>query len=128
MARAPKAPKGTVATPRLAITGMVVKRRVTVPLKNLQTGEEFYFKVEGELAGGEHEEGRPGFDKAMTVCPVIDLQTGESITLIVPTVLQSALKRTPGGYVGKSFLAQKGAKAAGKRYHTIELFELEAGK
>jgi len=106
--------------------GFRVAKRVTVPLKLLQTGEQFEFTVDGEMSGGEQQHGRPGFDKSMVVCPVTDLSTGESVTLICSSVLESALRRAPGGYVGKSFAALQGPKMPGKRYFQIELFTLEA--
>ena len=110
--------------PEILVPGLEIARRVTVPLKLIQTGEEAYLRIEGELSGGEESHARKGFDKAMTVCPVIDLLTGESVTLIVSSVLESALKRVPGGYVGKSFYVMQGPKMPGKRYHQVEVFEL----
>jgi hypothetical protein len=109
----------------LKVEGLKVKRRVTVPLKLLQTGEQFTFRAEGEVSGGEEGSARKGFDKAMTILPCMNLEDGEFVSLIVPTVLESALKRVPGGYVGKSFCAIQGPKMPGKRYHQVELFELE---
>lgn len=108
--------------------GYQVKRRVTVPLTLMQTGDEITFRAEGEMTGGQKEEGRKGFDKSMTVLPIIDLETGEARTLIVQTVLESALKRVPGGYVGKAFHTICGPQMPGKRYKQFELFELSEGK
>lgn len=118
----------TGEAPKLLSKGYTVARRVTVPLKLMQTGDQFEFTVEGEMTGGEPIEGKGKFTKSMIVCPVIDLETGESVTLICPTVLESALKRTPGGYVGKSFVAIQGPKMPLKGYHQIELFELKGAK
>ncbi len=64
----------------------------------------------------------------MSVMSIVNLLSGENETMIVPTVLESALKRVPGGYVGKSFAAKQGPKAPGKRYFEIELYELDAGE
>lgn len=106
--------------------GYKIGRQVTVPLKLMRDGEKFSFRPEGEIISGQDDTAREGFDKAMTLCPVIDLSTGESVSLICNTVLESALRRVPGGYVGKNLLALRIGKRDGKRYSDFMVYELEA--
>ncbi len=114
------------AAPEVRVKGLKVAKRITTPVHLMKPGDELYARFEGPTAGGEETKDRPGFDKKMTVAPIINLETGEAVTLIVSSVLKSALDRTTGGYVGKSFLILMGPKMPGKRYHQVELFELSA--
>lgn len=110
--------------PEISLPGYSIKRRVTTPLYSLTHNGPLYFRVEGEVVTGGMSAGRTDKDKPMAVVPVVNLETGEEVALICPTVLESALMRTPGGYVGKPFYAIQGPRAPGKRYFQIELFEL----
>lgn len=102
-----------------------VGRRITTPVHSLTHNGPIAFLCEGEIvAQPGQKEGKLG-KKDMAVVPVINLETGEAVTLICPTVLESALKRTPGGYVGKKFYAIQGPKAVGKDYFQVEVFQLE---
>lgn len=107
--------------------GYRAKKLITTPLVSLTYNNDFAFEIEGEMSAQQSQIEKEGKDKPMTVAPVIDLSSGESVTLIIPTVLESALRRVPGGYVGKKFLAKQGAKPKGKRYFHVDLIELEDG-
>lgn len=102
-----------------------VKRRVTVPLISLTHSKELTFQVEGTISTSAPVEGDKKSKGPMSVVPVINLETGESVTLLLPTVLKSALERVPGGYVDKKFHAVQGPKMPGRDYFQVELFELE---
>lgn len=110
------------------LKGYKLGRRVTTPLVSLTYNAKLYVKVEGEMSSAATASEAKVRDKPMVTVPCIDLETGESITLIVPTVLESSLKRVPGGYVGKSFVVLQGPKMPNKGYFQIELFELEGGR
>lgn len=121
--------KGTVDLSAFnAPKGYRAKRLVTTRLVSLTYNNDLAFRVIGEMSAQQSAQGSDqGKDKPMTVAPVELLEDGEEVTLIIPTVLESALRRVPGGYVGKMFLAKQGAKPKGKRYFDIQLVELEDG-
>lgn len=120
-----QAPSIQVVLPDTLAGKLRLGRRVTTPVHSLTHHGNLAFLAEGEIvAQPGQKEGKLG-KKDMAVLPVINLETGESVTLICPTVLESALKRVPGGYVGKKFYAVQGPKAVGKDYYQIELFQLE---
>ena len=66
-------------------------------------------------------------EKPATVMPVCDVETGEAMNLLVPSVMQSALEETypDNEYVGKTFMVCKMPKRPGKRYFDIKLVEVE---
>lgn len=107
------------------LKGKSIGKRVTVPLWSLTHNGPIAFLVEGEISAQNSALATEGKDKPMSVVPIINLETGESLCLICPTVLESALRRTPGGYVGKEFYALQGPKMPGKRYFQIELFTVK---
>lgn len=63
-----------------------------------------------------------------TVCNVTDLDTGDIAQMICGAALKGVLNESypKDEYVGKSFEITKHAKAAGKRYNTYSVFEIEA--
>jgi hypothetical protein len=67
-------------------------------------------------------------EKPATVVPVGDVETGEAMNLLVPSVMESALSESypNDDYVGKVFMVCKMPKRPGKRYFDIKLVEVEA--
>lgn len=124
---ATRAVVGGATPPTKPPRGYKVARRVTAPLISIVHEKELSFIVDGEMSASNHTDGDDKKQAPMTVVPVTRLDTGEEATLIVQTVMESAFRRTPGGYVGKAFLVQLTGKTPGKRYHNIEVFELEDG-
>lgn len=109
----------------MPIKGYKLSKRITSNLFSLTYNTKLAFRVEGEMIKQDSAKKAEEDGKPMTVMPVINMETGESLTMIVPTVLESALNRVVGGYVGKQFFAVQGAKPKGKRYFDVELYELE---
>lgn len=109
------------------LKGYTLGKRITVSVKLINDGEKYFFRPEGEIRGGEPSDKREGFEKDMTVVPVIDLETGESVTLICNSVLENAIRRVNGGYIGKDLLAVNIGKRKGKRYYDFEVYELAKG-
>lgn len=132
-----KAPKETLPTttqeagPKVNLPANVAKnyrlgQRITVPIHSLTHHGDIACLFLGEISTQAVKEDATSKDKPMAVALVRDLDTGHERTLIVPTVLEAALRRVPGGYKDKAFMVAQGPKMPGKRYYQIELFQLEA--
>lgn len=107
--------------------GYRIARRATAPLISISHEKELAFIVDGEIVEQDSAMSSTPGGRAMRVVAITRMDTGEEANLVVPTVMESALRRTPGGYVGKAFLVQHIGKRAGKRYNDIEVYELEDG-
>lgn len=134
MAKSPKAKtnseaaiSGIILPPELAKKFSIGRKAINA-LVSLTHETQLFFKPIGEIVRQESAKSAEAGGKPMSVLAIVNLETDEEQTMIVPTVLESALLRTPGGYVGKSFAAKQGPKAPGKRYFEIELYELDGGK
>lgn len=134
MGAAPQAPHN-VKLPE----GFTTKRQVILPVLSLQVDQPRIVKfleamrisavkASPESAARAKAEGKGDQkEKPATVAPVVDMQTGENLTLIVPAVLEANLKEQypDDGYVGKGFYVMKKAKRPGKRYFDFEISEVE---
>lgn len=87
-------------------------------------------KVSVEITGDSYRMHAPGLskneDEAVTVFPVINLDTGETALLMSTSVLERTLHIIPGGYVGKSFEIEAGAPRGDKKYRPVKVWQLEA--
>lgn len=104
--------------------GLKLGKRLILPLV-LISGRDpkaIAVRVESEIVASEAKTDK---EKPMATAACTDLETGEQIRLIIPTVLESALKNVPGGYVGRQFFIAQGPKVPGKRYFHFELYEVE---
>jgi len=113
------------ALPASPIKGYGVVKKITSNLISLNHNPELCVRVTGEIVHQDSEMSSQPGGKPMALCEVTDLTTGEVGFLIVPTVLESALKRVGGGYIGKSFLIHKAPPLPGKRYMNVDVYELE---
>lgn len=129
---------GAAVTPANVAAGYKVKRQVILPSLSLKEGEARTLKIleamrvstvksERKRAKGEKDDGP---QKPATVCPVVDVASGENYTLIVPAVMEGNLRENypDDAYVGKVFYVLKKPKRPGKRYFDLELSEVEAAK
>lgn len=107
--------------------GYTLGRRMTAPLISLTYNQQLIIQVEGEMSSQDSAKATTEGGKPMVVVPIINMADGEFMHLIVPTVLESAFTRVPGGYVGKRFLVHQGPKPIGKRYFSVELYEVSGG-
>lgn len=115
--------------------GFKVKRQVILPSLSLQEGVARTLTILEAMRVSTVKAARPrakgekddGPQKPATVCPVVDVTTGENFTLIVPAVMEGNLRENypDDGYVGKTFYVQKKPKRPGKRYFDLELSEVE---
>lgn len=80
------------------------------------TGESYRMKAE-KLSRNE--------DGAITVYPVINLETGECGLLMSNTVLEKTLAAVPGGYVGKKWEILSGEIREGTEYRPVKIWALE---
>lgn len=107
--------------------GYKVGRRMTSPLLLLSAEKSLSFIVDGDITEQEGKVAAKDGGKPMAIVPITRMDTGEEANLVVPTVVESALRRTPGGYVGKAYLVEFQGKRNGKRYNDYEVYELEDG-
>jgi hypothetical protein len=123
------------AAPTLTLPGGVVVRKVQdISLPTLSTegnaGLTLAVRFMGEMVGKESvaKDGEVK-DKPTIVysARVIDLTTGGLYNMVCAAVIKSELEGAyPNhGYVGKSFLINKGEKPKGKRYHAWTITEIE---
>lgn len=106
-------------------TPKVVKKLVRNVLR-MEQDKPVYFQVTGEVYKGKENPEKPS-DKPADLCNVIDLTTGEEMTVIVPAILLSIWNEVypEGDYVGKWFKVTKGEKPKGKRYFKYSVDEIE---
>lgn len=106
------------------LEGYKIVRKVVVPQLKLCVDEPVFILADSVLYAGKKLED----DKdPATLMNVINLSTGEQALIVVPTVLASILREEFEGdsYVGKMFRIVL-RKVEGKKYHQVELDELEA--
>ena len=106
-------------------------RSVTLPTLRLVEETAVFVTVTAPMAVSQVAQ-RPDKDgkvkEPATVMPVTNMDTGEVTQIIVGAALKGILTETypKNGYVGLSFEITKHGKAAGKRYNTYSVFEIEA--
>lgn len=106
-------------------------RAVTLPTLRLVEETAVHVTITSPMAQSQVSQ-RPDKDgkvkEPATVCNVTDLDTGELTQIICGAALKGILNETypNDGYVKKSFEIIKHAKAAGKRYNTYSVFEIQA--
>lgn len=106
-----------------------VKKKLILPVLKLEQGVPVYIKANGPIVQSKvNETGKKKADeKPADVMPVINLDTGEEMQIVVPAVVKSTLEETypDAGYVGHGFEIVKGEKPKGKRYYQYTVNELE---
>jgi hypothetical protein len=113
-----------------------VKRPLVLPTLKFKEEEQFAVRIETAMAKSTMKESNVEKAKGAkdgrkmdpaTVCHVTNLDTGERQVMICGSVLESTLQEAyPGDkYVGLCFTIIKHAKAAGKRYNTYSIDEIE---
>ncbi len=107
--------KANTAWKRKLVNPGLISLAHTPHVRVVITGESFRMHAPG-LSRNE--------DGAVTVFPVVDLDTGEVASLMSTTVLEGVLHKMEGGYVGKSFEIEAGEPAEGKNYRPVKVWEL----
>lgn len=105
-------------------TGFTRKRQVNVPLISMAHRDRLYCLVNGEITQAPMGSFARSDSKTVPVCHVTDLESGQDGLLICTALVESALTKCPGGYVGKRFEISQGTPIPGKRYRALDVFEL----
>jgi hypothetical protein len=104
-------------------------RQVTVGTLKLVNDQELFLKILTPMTtSAQVRKNADGtLEKPATVVRALDLSTGEDVQVVVPTVLQSNLNThfPNDSYVGKAFSITMHAQATGKRYRTVDVWEIE---
>ena len=95
------------------------RQTLTMPLFSLAHRPHMYVKITGEAYSAEMPGMSRSEDGRVPVIPCIDLESGEEGLLISLTVLQSALERIDGSYVGKCFEIEARPPRTGKDYRDV---------
>lgn len=137
---APAAPSTTGFVPK-------VKKLITLPLIKPKIDEPVYVKILEPMMIGK----QIGEKDAAILCNVVDLTTGETAQIIIPSVVQGIFHdsygapkygtkgkgqpveqleppregQEPDSYVGRGFQFTKHQKASGKAYNPYTVAELE---
>lgn len=108
-----------------ALSAQIGEKLGGAKLWSWQDGEEKVFTVRGPIRKGTPFR-KSGIQTAPDLLDVTDLATGEDKTLLAGKVLVSTLTENfpDDGYVGRSFRAVQGPPPAGKRYKSMEVFEV----
>lgn len=104
-------------------------RNVTLPILTKVDDVAFYIKIILPIYLGKATIDDKGVtQKPAPLTHVIDLKTGEEMCVVLNEVLNSNLKESyeNDSYVGKCFMITQYPKAAGKKYKTYSIIEIEA--
>jgi len=128
MAEEKKGADKSAAAPAPAKPAFKIAKRVTVRTMKVEKDEifvKFESKIETKKKMEKDEAGKM-VEKTIDVARVTDLTTGESVQIVIGSVLRSDLgEHYPNdSYVGKGFRLQK-KDVPGKRYKTYEIDELD---
>lgn len=126
------APGTSLALARPMPQGIVLKRRITLPVLVMKTlGEVRYLAIadavrESKVPGKVNKEGVQ--EKPASICTVGDVETGEVFTFMVPAVIKSVFTQEYEGtdYVGRCFMIENLGKRAGKRHVDFAVAEVDA--
>lgn len=106
-----------------------VGKQVSLQVLPQKDGETRFVKFIDKIYQGEELKDDKRADKmaAAMLAKVTNLETMRDNLLIVNKVMEGEIDKTyPGAsYVGKSFAITMNPKAAGKRYKTFDIWELE---
>jgi len=112
------------------IAGFKIAKRITLPSLVLKENTPMALRIDDPFRISKWIDPDPkkAKEKPATICSVTNMQTGEVAVLLVPEVMHKNLDEAypDNTYVGKVFGVQKLPKRPGKRYHDMEIAELEA--
>lgn len=106
-----------------------VKRKspVTLPSLSRKNHDTLYVCILSALQRSESVDESDDSREPATTCRVLNLDDGKLYTYVVSVVAVSALKRYPGGYLGRCFeIIHAKDKAPGKSYYDVEVWEIDA--
>lgn len=100
------------------------KREVTPQLLSLAHQNHLYVKVTGPMTRNKMEGLARSEDGTVPVLPVINLDTGETALLIVPTVLERILAEVDDP-TGLGYELEDRGIREGKNYRDVRVWEIE---
>lgn len=111
--------------------GVKIKRHVTLPSLTLKRNEPriLFFVSEmriSQVKGKKKPDGT--YEEPAIIADVGDIETGEQLILLVPTVVKKNLEEMypSGEYKGKTFFIENlGKKKDGQRYNDFQISEVE---
>ncbi len=113
-------------------SGFKVTRRVTMPSLALKKTGDNRVLLFMDAMRVSNIKGKPDADgktrEPATVSTVTDLQTGEQLIFIVPSVVKANLERDypKDSYVGKAFaIENRGRRNENQRYNDFSIMEVE---
>lgn len=125
----------SVSSPQVASTltlpaGFKVKRQITVPTLTMKDGSNarmLSFNDAMRASNYIDPDPKKAKEKPATVAGVTDVESGELFQFLVPSVVESNLRRNypDDGYVGRTFRIQCLGERAGKRYRDFSIFEVD---
>lgn len=113
--------------------GYRVKRQVTMPTLNIkEAGVTKILRIEDAMRLSTYVDPDPkkAKEKPATICGVTDMESGEVYQFLVPSVVESQLKREykDDSYVGLTFRISCLGKRPNKRYRDFSIMEVEAAQ
>lgn len=133
----PEAAKSAVVVPTtgalvqgLQAKGFTVKRQVTMPTLSMkETGASRILQFNEAMHVSTYKDPDPSKakEKPATVAAVTDMESGEVLQFLVPSVVQSQLEREypEQAYVTKVFQITCQGKRPSKRYRDFTIIEVE---
>ena len=127
---APSTPAPTQSASMLNLpAGFSVRKQITVPTLTLKDASGPRILTIGDamrVSTYVDPDPKKAKEKPATVCGVTDEESGELFQFLVPSVVESNLRRDypEDGYVGKTFRIQCLGKRPNKRYRDFSIFEV----
>lgn len=109
-------------------TGQVsfkIKKRLTVPIISMAHTEQLFVEILNDIETRVIEGFGKGERGGVELLRIKNLQDNQEYDLVVSAVIKSTLQ-TAGDYVGKKYLFKAGLIREGKKYRTVDIYELEA--
>lgn len=114
--------------------GLQVKRHITLPsftVKEASKQRTFFIMDAMRISQIKSKKDDEQKRDPATICTVVDMDTGEHGTFIVPAVVKANLERDypEAGYVGKAFaIINKGKRTEAQRYNDFAIYEVGGAK
>lgn len=101
-------------------------KSIIMPTLSHKQAATVYLEFTGKIFTGKALKGKEN-EKPADLCECINLQTGEPVHYMVPTIVKERLNEIKE-YVGKCFEISKVGRREGKRYDDYSMYEIERPK
>lgn len=108
------------------------KKAITLPTLKVNGGDTVFIKFDSAIiTKTKNELEKDGTQKTINVANVVNLDTGELMSMVIPKVLDSNLRENylDESYVGKSFEISKSKEKkgnVGKEYYNFFIYEIDS--